>query len=66
MEFEFTDCVWIDDSYLNEMIERAKNGETFSDVYSEITMRWEDEVYYISDLIKDQIERYVMSKVKEG
>lgn len=66
MEFEFTDYVWIDDSYLNEMIERVKNGETFSDVYSEITMRWEDEVYYISDLIKDQIEKYVMSKVKEG
>lgn len=66
MEFEFTDYIWIDEKDLDEIIKRVKNGESFSKVYSDISMGWDDEFYYVAYLAKKQVEKYVMSKIKEG
>lgn len=55
MEFEFQDCIYVEEYYLNEMCDIAKSGGSIMDAITEVSAGWDDCDWYRVEHIRDQL-----------
>ena len=65
MEFEFTTTIYISNDDLKEMYLKVKEGENFDDVFEDIMSAYEDEDYYNSHYIYDQVEEEINRRLRQ-
>ena len=66
MKFYFESYIKVSENDLDEMVNRVKNGEDFDEVYDDISAPWNDYEYYSSILIRKDVEKEVMRRIKEN
>lgn len=66
MEFEYTTTIFIEESDLEAMCKRVRNGEKFADVFYSVIGSYDDCDYYASDHIYDQVKEEVEKRVKKS
>lgn len=62
MEFEYTGHFYVSENDLNEMVELVKNGHNVKDAILKVAVCWDDEAYYLIDLIIDKLVEEVLRR----
>lgn len=66
MEFEYTTSLFIDETDLETMCEHVKKGEDFTDIFDMIISYYDDEIYYASGNVYDQVKEEVEKRIKNS
>lgn len=62
MEFEYTvtKSIYIEEDDLREMRERVKKGEKFERVFEDIMLGYDDDAYYDSGYIREDVKEEIL------
>lgn len=66
MEFEFTATVYISSEDLRKMYLYVKNGGDFADIFEDIMSRYNDDDYYNSGYIYDQVQEEIFRRLRQS
>ncbi len=66
MEFEYTSMIYINPSDLRRMYLYVKKGGDFGDIFDEVMAEYEDEDYYNSGNIYEQVQEEILRRVRQS
>ncbi len=66
MDFEYTSIVHIESSDLRKMYLYVKNGGDFGDVFDEVMSGYDDEDYYNSGNVFEQVEKEILRRIRQS
>lgn len=66
MDFEYTASIYIESNDLREMYKRVKNGEDFNTVFTAIMAGYDDEVYYASDYVREDVHKEILRRLNQS
>ena len=66
MEFEYTSIIYIESYDLRKMYLYVKNGGDFADIFDDVMAGYEDEDYYNSGNIYEQVQEEINRRIKQS
>lgn len=66
MEFEYTSVIYIESYDLRKMYLYVKNGGDFGDIFDDVMAGYEDEDYYNSGNIYEQVRAEINCRIKQS
>ena len=66
MEFEYTSAIYINSSDLRRMYLYVKKGGDFRDIFNDVMAGYDDEDYYSSGNIYEQVQEEILRRVRQS
>ena len=63
MKFYYSNHITFDDDELEMIVNRVKEGEDFDEVYNELCKNYEEESFYLTQLVHDEVYHYVLCEL---